>query len=83
MATSNFGFTLLTGSDKAGWNSINSLITSIDNQMYARAVVPGMIMIWDTTSGSVPTGWTDVTTALGTAGFATPVGYKYIKKALT
>jgi hypothetical protein len=83
MATSNYGFDLLTGSSKAGWNSINSLITSIDNQLYARVAVPGMIVIWDTTAGSVPTGWTDVTTTLGTAGFATPAGYKYIKKAST
>jgi hypothetical protein len=45
MATSNYGFTLLTGADTAGYNSINTLITSIDTSLYARVAVPGMIML--------------------------------------
>lgn len=33
MATTNFTFTTLTGTETAGWNSINTLITSIDSKL--------------------------------------------------
>jgi hypothetical protein len=86
MATSNFGFTLLQGSDKAGYNSINSLVTSIDNAVYAKVAIPGMIMMWNPSGGGSlsGSGWTDVTTTLVSAGFpALPGSYKYIQKAQT
>jgi len=56
MATSNFSFLQLSGSDTAGYNSINALITDIDNKVYARVAVPGMVILWRTAAGSVPTG---------------------------
>lgn len=88
MATNNFDFLQLNGADTAGYNSINSLITDIDNKLYARVAVPGMIMLW--ASGTVPTGWeelsasttptlSDMNTALGTP----PGSVKWIKKAST
>ena len=77
MATSNFSFLQLTGSDTAGYNSINSLITDIDNKLYARAVFPGMVVAFDGAT-SVPTGWSEVTGN----GLPTLTGsYKWIKKA--
>lgn len=81
--TSNFGFTKLEGTDQAGYNSINALITSIDNQVYAKVAVPGMVIMWNTSNGAVPSGWADVTSALVTAGAASVTGYKYIQKAST
>lgn len=78
--TSHFGFTKLSGTDQAGYNSINTLITSIDNEVYARVAVPGMVIMWDTTAGSAPSGWTDVTSTLTAAGAASVTGYLYIRK---
>ena len=60
MATTHFNFTLLSGSDIAGYNSINNLITSIDTNLYSRATVPGMLMLYKGTSA--PTGWTALST---------------------
>lgn len=83
MATSNFSLLQLSGSDTAGYNSINSLITDIDNKLYARVAVPGMVMLWRSAAGAVPTGWTDVTSTLTSAGAASITGYQYIEKAVT
>jgi len=83
MATNNFNLLQLSGSDTAGYNSINALITDIDNKLYARVAVPGMVMMWRTAAGAVPTGWTDVTSTLTSAGAASVTGYKYIEKAST
>ena len=83
MATNNFGFLQLAGTDTAGYNSINALITDIDNKVYQRVAVPGMVILWRTAAGSVPTGWTDVTSTLTTAGAAAITGYKYIEKDTT
>lgn len=56
MATANFTFTTLTGTETAGWNSINSLITSIDTQLNASnrliymsgwSAVAGQTIKWD------------------------------------
>lgn len=79
MATSNFNFLQLAGSDTAGYNSINALITDIDNKVYARVAVPGMIIIWDTSSGAVPTGWTSLTNSPADLPALTG-NYIYIKK---
>lgn len=61
-ATTNFKFNQLQGSDEAGYNTINSLITDIDNELYARVAVPGMVMLLDTTVTTTATiatrGWT-------------------------
>jgi hypothetical protein len=83
MATNNFSFLELSGSDKAGYNSINALITDIDNKLYARVAVPGMVTLWRSAAGAVPTGWTDVTSTLVAAGAASITGYQYIEKATT
>ncbi len=56
MATANFTFTTLTGTETAGWNSINSLITNIDTQlntsnrliyMSGWSAVAGQTIKWD------------------------------------
>ena len=78
MATTNYGFTLLTGADTAGYNSINTLITSIDTSLYARVAVPGMIML--NATATVPTGWaalsasTSPTLSAMNTAFGTPPG---------
>ena len=82
MATTNYGFTLLQGSDIAGYNSINTLITSIDTNMYTRVAKPGMIMVFDSSIGSTPTGWTSLGTSVSSSGLPTLTApYVYIKKA--
>lgn len=85
MATSNFNFTLLTGSDQAGYNSINTLITSIDVELYKRATVPGMVLVLDTSITSAATmeanGWSSMGTAISGSGLPTLSSpYVYIKK---
>lgn len=82
-ATANFGFRHLEGSDTAGHNSINALITDIDNELYAKVAVPGMVIMWRSAAGAVPSGWTDVTSTLTSAGAASITGYQYIEKAST
>ena len=56
MATANFTFTTLTGTETAGWNSINTLLTSIDTQLNASnrliymsgwSAVAGQTIKWD------------------------------------
>lgn len=81
MATSNFNFTLLSGSDIAGYNSINTLITSIDTSLYTRVAKPGMIMVHDTSVGGVPTSWTNKGTSIAGSGLPTLSSpYVYIQK---
>lgn len=86
MATTNYGFTLLTGADTAGYNSINTLITSIDTSLYTRVAVPGMIML--NATATIPTGWqalsasTSPTLAAMNTAFGTPPGtVTWIKKS--
>jgi hypothetical protein len=56
MATTNFTFTTFTGSETAGWNSINTIINSIDAQLYAKASgiasggSSGQVLTWSGTS---------------------------------
>lgn len=59
MATSNFTFATLTGTETAGWNSINTLITSIDTQLNSSnrlvymtgwSAVAGQTIKWDATN---------------------------------
>jgi hypothetical protein len=56
MATTNFTFTTFTGSETAGWNSINTIINSIDTQLYAKASgiasggSSGQVLTWSGTS---------------------------------
>ena len=76
--TTNFGITLLNGSDTAGYSSINTVIQSVDTAL-AKINVIGMIMIFDTSLGSVPTNYTNITNTV--AGLPTLSGtYVYIKK---
>jgi hypothetical protein len=82
-ATSNFGLMHLDGSDTAGYNSINALITDIDNELYARVAVPGMIMLFQGAIGDNPS-WeelsgADLTAIEGAIGVA-PAGFQWIKK---
>lgn len=83
MATTNFNFTLLAGSDEAGYNSINTLITSIDNELYDRVAVPGMVVAYDT-SGSIPTGWTNLgqNPGSGLPDLSGDTVYTWIKKSV-
>jgi hypothetical protein len=57
MATEKFTFTTLTGSETAGWQSINTLISSIDAQLYAKGAgiadggtVVGQLLRWNGTT---------------------------------
>jgi hypothetical protein len=79
MATSNFALLQLSGSDTAGYNSINSLITDIDNKLYARVAVPGMIMVFQ--GGAAPTGWADYTSSMSGSGVTLPAGHIWIRKS--
>lgn len=87
MATNNFGFLQLAGTDTAGYNSINALITDIDNKIYQRVAVPGMIMLW--AGAAVPAGWEELTasttptlSAMNTALGTPPGTVKWIKKVV-
>jgi hypothetical protein len=86
MATSNFNFLQLAGSDTAGYNSINGLITDIDNKLYARVAVPGMISILNTSVTSAASmaanGWTDIGQTPADLPALTG-SYTYIQKATT
>jgi hypothetical protein len=77
--TTNFGITLLNGSDTAGYSSINTVIQSVDTALNTKTNVIGMIMIFDTSLGSVPTNWSNLTNTV--AGLPTLSGtYVWIKK---
>lgn len=79
MATSHFSFLELTGSNIAGYNSINALITDIDTKLYDRVAKPGMIMLWDTADNPLPTGWSSLGATV--TGLPTLTSTKvYIKK---
>ncbi len=85
-ATSNFKFNHIDGNDQAGYNSINGLITDIDQELYARVSVPGMILILDTnvttTATMIAKGWTILgPTPPGLPALSSP--YTYIQKAAT
>lgn len=64
MATTNFLFKKLLGTDPAGWSSINTIIEDIDEKMYQRVLPPGVVFILDETTVSGTTmatrGWTDI-----------------------
>jgi len=75
MPTQYFNFLQLSGTETAGYNSINALITNIDTRIRERVAVPGMVILWD--GVAVPSGWealtantaptlTQMNTALGT-----------------
>lgn len=86
-ATSHFSLRHLEGSDTAGYNEINALVTDIDNELYARVAVPGMIMLFQ--GGAAPSGWTELTpstsptsTDMNSALGTPPSGLMWIKKAV-
>lgn len=75
--TQRFGFTKLTGSDTAGYSSINTVIDSIDGIMYSSTPPIGSIVIFDGTN--LPTGWTTVTAPTGMPTLNSP--YSYIRRS--
>lgn len=78
MATTNYGFTRLVGTDTAGYTTINNCIDSIDTQLRTHSV--GMIVLMRS-SDTTPTGWKDYTTANGYTSPTPPTpptGHKYI-----
>lgn len=77
--TTNFGITLLNGSDTAGYSSINTVIQSVDSALNTKTNVIGMIMVFDTSLGTVPANWSNLTNTV--AGLPTLSGnYVWIKK---
>jgi hypothetical protein len=77
--TTKFSFTRLEGTNQAGYNSINALIDSIDLNLFPIIPSIGSIIIFDTSAGSVPTGWSIVTPS--GSGLPTLSGtYNYIKR---
>jgi hypothetical protein len=77
--TTNYGITLLNGSDTAGYSSINTVIQSVDSALNTKTNVIGMIMIFDTSLGKIPTNWSNLTNTV--AGLPTLSGnYVWIKK---
>ena len=84
--TTNLTFTLLDLNDTAGYNSINTVITSIDNKLRYRMPPTGAVMLWDTaatgTYGIIPTGWESLGASV--SGLPTLTGsYVYIRKNTT
>jgi hypothetical protein len=78
-ATTHFKFMHLEGSDLASHNSINALITDIDDELYQRVAVPGMITVWNSVV-TVPDGWTNLgNTPTGLPALVLP--YVWIEKA--
>jgi hypothetical protein len=57
MATVNYSFTKLNGTDIAGHTSINTCIDSIDLQLKDKTFVAGMIIIYNSTTSPVVSGW--------------------------
>jgi microcystin-dependent protein len=62
MATNNFGFQTLTGSERAGYSSINSLISSIDSVLYTASTgiadggsAVGQLLRWNGTTWAAGT----------------------------
>lgn len=79
--TTNFSFTRLEGTDKAGYNSINTLIDSID--IILNPIMPpiGSVIVFNSSLGaSIPTGWATVTpTSSGLPVLNAP--YSYIQRS--
>lgn len=79
MATTNYGFTKLAGTDTAGHTSINTCIDSIDTQIALSLV--GMIVLMRS-ADTTPSGWVDYATPTYTSPTppTPPTGHKYIIK---
>tara|TARA_R110000868_G_scaffold409919_1_gene696524 strand:+ start:43 stop:273 length:231 start_codon:yes stop_codon:yes gene_type:complete len=59
MATTNYGFTKLAGTDTAGHTSINTCIDSIDTQLEDKTFVVLMVILYR--GVTAPSGWSIVT----------------------
>lgn len=80
MATTNYSFTKLVGTDTAGHTSINTCIDSIDTQLKDKTFVPLMVVLYHG-AAPLPSGWTDVDAAVVAAGGpASGTGYLWIEK---
>lgn len=79
MATTNYGFTKLAGTDTAGHTSINTCIDSIDTQIALSLV--GMIVLMRT-ADTTPSGWVTYATPTYTSPTPPipPTDHKYIIK---
>lgn len=81
MATTNYSFLKLTGDEIAGYDSINDLIDSIDQQLDTHFT--GMIILMRT-ADSIPTGWQEYNVTNypppATTPPTPPAGHKYIIK---
>lgn len=78
MATLNFSFLELSGSEKAGHNTINALINDIDDKLDERVTEPGMVIIYE--GGAAPPGWSNFTASMTSSGVTLPPGHIWIKK---
>ena len=78
MATTNFNFLQLAGSDPAGHNSINDLISDIDDKLNNRVFYTGMVIVYE--GGAAPTGWANFTASMSGSGVTLPSGHIWIKK---
>lgn len=82
----NFAFKKLNGSDTAGHNSINDMLSSFDDKL--GTAMSGMIVLYQGTAApTTPVNaagdamWSNVTSTITTAGGPSPgTGYIWIKK---
>jgi hypothetical protein len=73
--TTNYNFTKLSGTDIAGYSSINVVIDSIDQQLDTH--FSSMILVWP--GASAPAGWQAYTPPTGSMP-ALPVNHIWIQK---
>lgn len=76
--TTNYSFKTISGTDTAGYTSINSVITSIDTELEDLTFVTGMVIIYQ--GAAAPSGWTNFTSGMTSSGVTLPAGYLWIKK---
>ena len=79
--TTNFGITLLNGSDTAGYSSINTVVQSVDTALNTKTNVMGMIMILDTSvTPTAPPNWTSLGSGLSVGLPTLTLPFVWIKK---
>ena len=84
--TTYLQFTKLTGTETAGYSSINTIIDSIDLKLRYKTISPGMIVIFEwatplTLVANIPAGWALIGAGQTVSGLPTLTGnYYWIKK---